>query len=245
MKKNIFDVQADDSELVSKGVGTFGLHTGNISKFDFEEAESDNGPYKAVNINVSAEGKEFFSKLFLNTVVYGSNNEKLSPEDEGYDAAFYKQYSQTVAVIKQALHSVGVTDEAINASVAGVTNENFIEGIKKMVALVPKNFSSKSIDVFLEYQWEIQKDNTKTFIVLPKKMTGGRFLCPTVTPVGKWEAVISDKGLHYVDNAGNIHPFRRSVSYMESNKAKEQVKGGTNLSQESKAESAKKSIWND
>ena len=75
------------------------------------------------------------------------------------------------------------------------------------------------------YKWNIQEGNERTFLQLPKNMKGGRFLSPTIAPVGAWEEINDADGLRYVDSAKNEHPFTRSENYMKSNKAIQQIEG--------------------
>ncbi len=156
--------------------------------------------------------------------------------------------TQKMAVINHALKAVGVTQEAITKVLAGGATD-FTDWCTKVLSLIPAGFQTKPVDAFLEYQWEIAEDQTRTYPELPKNMKGGAFLKPSIAPVGgTWNEVRDDKGLHYVDGAGNIHPFDRDSAYMESNKAVQQGEGAVNtaanaLNKPAGTAEPKKSTW--
>lgn len=224
--KNIFGVDAEDKNLQTKEGGVFGLNTGNITKIAFVEENTEGKEFKAIDLSTKIGDREFYQRFFLNESVYGSGDSGLlNPGDEGYEDAYYNHYSQIVAVIKHALGAVGVSKEAIANSLSNIGNNQLVEGMKKLVELAPSDIASKPVDIFLEYQWSIPEGKDRTYLMLPKNMKGGEFLTASVAPVGKWEEVRTSEGMHYVDNSGNKHPFTRSASFMEGNKANQQGVG--------------------
>lgn len=242
--KNVFGVEADDKSLQSKQGGVFGLNTGYLTKLAFIEEQKDDKSFKAVDLVSQIGDREYYQRFFLNDSVYGPGNKLLNPGDEGYDAAFYENYSQVVAVIKHALGALGVTKEAINTALTGIDNTKLIEGMQKLVALVPAGYQNKPIDIFLEYQWNIPEGKDRTYLTLPKNMKGGEFLHAAVTPQGKWTEVKTEEGLHYVDDAGAKHPFEKNQAFMESNKAIQQGVGAAGAgSAATPAQTAQKSTW--
>ena len=250
--KNIFAIEADDSSLQTKQGGQFGLNsTAHVTTFEFEEGVSkkDETPYKAVNIVYQVGDKEYKSAFFLNESVYvGSGNDRklLSPGDEGYEDAYYNNYVQVIAVIKHTLGALGVTKDTINKALVGITGDQLIEGIQKLVSLVPAGFQKIPVDFFLEYQWNISEGQDRTYLTAPKNMKGGEFVVPAVKPVGKWTEVRdAEEGLSYIDDNGAKHPFTRNNGYMESNKAKQQGVGAPVSSQgtQEPAQAAAKSTW--
>jgi hypothetical protein len=121
-----------------------------------------------------------------------------------------------------ALKAVGVTQEAVDKVYAnGITD--FVDFAKKMLVLLPDNYKTIPIDFFLEYQWQISKNQSKTYPEIPKNMKGGRFLSPAINPVGKWTEHRTTDGLSYVDSHNNTHPFERNSNFMESAKGYEQT----------------------
>lgn len=237
--KNIFGVEAEDKNLQAKQGGVFGLNTGSITKIAYVEENTEGKDFKAIDLSTKIGDREFYQRFFLNESVYGSGDAGLlNPGDEGYEDAYYNYYSQIVAVIKHALGAVGVSKEAIARSLEGIASNQLVEGMKKMVELAPSDISSRSVDIFLEYQWSIPEGRDRTYLTLPKNMKGGEFLCASVSPVGKWEEVRTGEGMHYVDNSGNKHPFTRSTSFMEGNKANQQGAGAQTNSPDPSASAA-------
>lgn len=242
--KNVFGVDADDKSLQSKQSGVFGLNTGFLTKLAYTEEQNEEKNFKAVDMTVQINDREYFNRFFINDSVYGPKGELLNPGDEGYDAAFFDNYSQIVAVIKHGLGALGVTKEAINAALAGIDNTKLLEGMQKLVALVPAGFQNKPVDIFLEYQWNIPDGKDRTYLTLPKNMKGGEFLHAAVTPAGKWTEVRTEDGLHYVDDSGVKHPFEKNKSFMESNKAIQQGVGASPAAgAATPVQAAQKSTW--
>lgn len=216
----------DESLKGKSGGGKFGLNTGNITKIEFlDTAGKDNGPGNAVDVWVQIGEREYRRRLYETTgSLYGKKNVLVEPEQEGYKELYNDDMTQKMAVIVHAIKAVGVTQAQIDGAFATPV-VNFADWARRITALVPAEFQKKPVDFFLEYQWEIADGQDKTYVELPKNMKGGRFLDAAVNPVGKWTEVKDDKGLHYKDDAGNIHSFDRNPSYMESKKAIQQGAG--------------------
>ena len=126
-------------------------------------------------------------------------------------------------MITHTLKALGVTEEQIMAKFAVPAN-SFAEFANNLVSLLPADFKTRPIDVFLEYQWNIADEQDRTFLQFPKNMKGGGFLCPAQPGVWKEERI--DGALSYVNQNGLKHPFTRDKNYMESNKAIQQFAGG-------------------
>lgn len=239
-------VNDTDESLKSKSGGKFGLNQGNITKIEvLTNAGKDGADANAVDIFVQIGEREYRRRIYETTgAIFGKNNTKVNPGEEGYDDLYAADMTQKTAVITHVVKAVGVTTEQINSAFATPVS-NFIEWANKMVSLVPADYQKRPVDVFLEYQWEIAEDQDRTYPELPKNMKGGRFLCPAVKPVGKWQEVINEEGLHYKDDAGNIHPFDRDATFMGGNKGKQQGVGASNnaASALDNATEPKKSTW--
>lgn len=245
--KNFFAVSDTDESLKSKSGGKFGLNHGFITKIEFtDKAGKDESAVNAVDIWVLIGDREYRRRLYETTgPLYGANNTKVNPGEEGYDALYYDDMVQKMAVIKHSLRAVGVTEQQINTLIATLDPTKAAEGMKKLTELVPAGFQKQPIDVFLEYQWEIQEGQDRTYPELPKNMKGGAFLSPEVKPVGKWTEIRNDEGLHYVDDSGNKHAFTRNQTYMESKKAIQQGVGASQdvLANAATPTTAQKSTW--
>lgn len=215
----------DDSLMGKTGSNSkFGLNTGNVTKLEFTDtAGKDNGPGNAVDIWVKVGDREYRRRLYETTgSLYGKKNVLVEPGQEGYAELYKENITQIMAVIVHTVKSVGVAQTQIDSAFSTPAT-SFTEWSKKIISLIPSNFATKLVDVFLEYQWEIADGQDKTYPELPKNMKGGKFLIPSIKPVGKWSEVKDDKGLHYKDDSNNIHPFTRNFSFMESKKGFEQT----------------------
>jgi hypothetical protein len=218
-------VSDNDESLQTKTGGRFGLNQAFITVFEYNPtAGADGAAADAVDITVMVEQKEFRRRIYdITGDLYNKNNEKVSPDQEGYAELYNAELKQRMAVVTHAAKALGVTDDQIKTALA-TPPSSFAAWAKIMTSLPSDNFRTKPVDVFLEWEWQIGEGNTQTFLILAKNMKGGRFLCPHVKPQGAWTAK-NEKGLTYVDAAGNEHPFTRSEDYMKSNKAKQQKEG--------------------
>ena len=126
-------------------------------------------------------------------------------------------------------------------------------------SVLPKDFASKPLDIFMQYQWKISPGQSRTYLEIPNSVKSGRFLCAAITPQpdaqgnnAEWKEVRKNKeevadndqnALFYQDGAGNIHPFKRYGRYLKSNSAnqqlselaREQEAAAANISQQSSA----------
>ncbi len=239
------NVNENDESLAAKTGGKveFGLNTGNITVLEYNaNAGKDGAPGDAVDYTVTVNGREMRSRLYDVTRIFGKDGNELDfdadPNSE-YQKKYRDQITHTTAVIKQAVKATGVTEQQIAVALATPVG-SFAEWAQIMIGLVPEGFESKSVDVFLQYQWNIKADNDRTYLELPKNMKGGKFLVPSIVPVGEFKSetawtesdpsgtVKSMEGLRYVDEAGTVHVFTRTQSFMESNKAIQQKDGDNN-----------------
>ena len=234
----------DESLKGKSGGGKFGLNHGNITKIEFTDtAGKENGPGNAVDVWVQIGEREYRRRLYETTgSLYGKKNALIEPGQEGYAELYNDDMTQKMAVIAHAVKAVGVTQAQIDSAFAK-PETSFAGWARRITALVPAEFHKKPVDFFLEFQWEIADGQDKTYPELPKNMKGGRFLNASVNPVGKWNEVRDEKGLHYKDDAGNIHPFDRNTSFMESNKAIQQGVGSPSAPTLDNSASAGTSTW--
>jgi len=226
-EKTAWGFQNDNDEsLKSKQGGKFGLNNAFITKFEYNpNAGKDESPADAIDITVSVGDKEFRTRIYDITGELFKGDNKIGPDEPGYNELYNAEKAQKEAVIIHTVKAFGVTEDQIRAGLQAGNVVDFKSWAIAMCGLKGADFASKPVDVFLEWQWSIGDDNDRTYLQLPKNMKGGRFLAPHVAPTGKWEEVIDADGLRYVDSAQNEHPFSRSSNYMESNKAKQQIEG--------------------
>lgn len=225
------NVDDTDKSLQSKGGdGKLGLNLGRITNFEFRnDAGKDNTPGNAVFITVKIGERDFTNRIYEVTRVFDKdNNAILDEESEEFIRGYNEATKQAMAVIVHTAKAVGVTQAQLDAALAQ-PKASFEEWARTVIGLVQPNFATVPVDVFLEYQWNISPNQTRTFLQLPRNMKGGRFLCASVPPVGAWkeeseweemenDAPVKKEGLRYVDGGGNVHPFTRSANFMESPK---------------------------
>jgi hypothetical protein len=221
-------VNENDSSLQqSQSNLKFGLNTGTVKSITFNnQAGKNNTERNAVDITMEVEGIELRTRIFdpsqgelkkgLITVKKG---------DAGYETAYKDAMSQAVASVKSTVKSIGLTDEKIAAVTQGITS--FEGWAKKVISILPSSYKTVPVDIFLEYQWSISEGQNRTFLQLPSNLKGGRFICPHVE--GEFKETKNEKGeMIYVSKEGEQHPFIRSKSFMESNKAiKQELKPAT------------------
>lgn len=225
--KNAWGFQNDnDDKLKSKQGGKFGLNKAFITKFEYNpNAGKDESPADAIDITVSAGDKEYRARIYDITGDLYKGNNKISPDEPGYNELYNAEKSQREAVIVHTAKALGATEEQIKMALQTGNVVDFKSWAIAMTGIKGADFATRPVDAFLEYQWEIQDGNDRTYLQLPKNMKGGRFLAPGTTPVGEWEEVRDGNGMRYTDSAGNEHPFTRSENYMSNNKAKQQIEG--------------------
>lgn len=225
--KSNWGFQSDNDEsLKSKQGGKFGLNKAFITKFEYNGlAGKDESPADAIDITVTVGDKEFRTRIYDITGDLFKGDNKISPDEPGYNELYNAEKKQREAVVIHTVKAFGVTEDQIKLALQTGNVVDFKSWAIAMCSLKGADFATKPIDVFLEYQWAPQGDNDRTFLQLPRNMKGGRFLSPHIVPVGSWKEVSDGEGLRYKDDAGNEHPFVRSKNFMESNKAIQQIDG--------------------
>ena len=236
----------------------FGLNHGNFTELSFNpNAGKDGTAGNAVDININVGGKEFKRRIYEVTRVYDKDgNQILDTNSEEYIKKYNQEMRQAMATITHAVKATGVTQEQIDTAFKTPVT-TFTDWVNIILSLIPVNYKERELDVFLEYQWKISDGQDKTYLQLPKNMKGGYWLTGAVKPIGDWKEqrqwVETDengvqksiKGLRYVDEMSNVHPFTRSQNFMESPKANQQVDGASNatsvLSQAT--QQPKKATW--
>jgi len=246
-KKGFGYVDDNDESLRSKAGGSFGLNTGAfVTKFEYNaNAGADDALADAVDITLQVGDREYKSRIYDATTVYGKDSQKLTEGDDGYVEKYNTEMKQRQAVIIHVAKALGITDDILKKAFS-TSVSNFADWAKVVCALPSEEAYKRPVDIFLEYQWDISDGETRKYLQLPKNMKGGRFICQSLTPVGgEWTAQNVKSGLIYTDSKNTEHPFERSADYMESKKANQEGEGATDNSSENMQASpgGKKSKW--
>lgn len=219
-------VDDTDQSLKSKSGGKFGLNGKEAFLFKFElnpNAGADGALGDALDVSFNIKEKSFNLRIYPVTKVYDAKNQEITDvNSKEYITGFNTELTQKNAVIVHILKAVGVTEAQIKTAL-GQPMEDFAAFINALVTLLPANFNTIPLDLFLEYQWEIPSGQDRTFLQIPKNMKGGYFVCPAQD--GTWTEVLSEGKLTYTNATGQVHPFDRDKNFMESNKAKLQQAG--------------------
>lgn len=230
-------VDDQNEELVSKGgsFAKFGLNQGcKIKEIAYNpNAGKDGSPADAVDMVFTIEGRDMKSRIYdVTGNLFNSKNVQVGPSDEEYQALYGVEISQRLATIIHVIKAAGVTAEQLEKALKPAP-KNFKEWAEIVTALLPRDYTSKTVDIFLEYQWNIKGENTRKFVQIPQNMKGGSFICASVKgsfiPQYSWtekdenDVDITIEGMRYVDSFDNtnIHPIVKNKSFMTSNKAKE------------------------
>jgi hypothetical protein len=232
----------------------FGLNAGNVRLTKFAHTTTggkDGAELEAMDINFNIEGKDRGYRQFPVTKAYvpdpqnpGASLEITEETHPGHEAI--GQGKQLLSAI--LIHIVGcfVEKTEIQAALA-VQIQSFKHYCTILQDLLPTNFSTKPLDAFGVWQWNIRGEANNTYLEFPKNMKHGRWLEASITPVGEWEkqqnpvASSNEVALRYVDADGNKHPFTRNGWFMESNFAtqqKEAQSSGESAMQKSASESS-------
>lgn len=226
MNFNFSAVRDTDESLQSKGSVQFGLNTGKLTNFNYNaNGGKDNTPKSAFDIEVEVNGVQKRIRLFEPVGALRDGSNTVNEGDADYEKVYNSQMTQIVAVIKHFAKSVGVSDDQMD----NINATTFKDWAIAISMILPQDWKSRNIDIFFEYQYNIQDGQNKTYPTLPTNMKGGKFVCASMAPVGSWKPVIeSDGALHYEDDNKNIHIFKRNAAFMNGNKGKQQDRGVEN-----------------
>ena len=217
-------VDPADESLKTRSGGTFGLNQGIMSKFEFNpNAGKDGTAANAIDIEFLVGDRDFRLRIYETTRVFDKkNNEITDVNSKEYIDAYNDDWKQKNAVIVHVLKAFRTEQEIKQA--LSVPMNTFADFGNIVQSLVPDGFNTRPLDIFLEFQWNINDGQDRTFLQLPRNMKGGYFIVPAQQ--GTWKEVrLEDGSLVYKNEAGVEHPFKRDKNYMESNKANQQIEG--------------------
>lgn len=225
---SVYGYQDDEVSPIGNGL-KFGLNAScaRLVKFEWiNDAGKDGAEMEALDIQFMVDGADrpISYRRFPLVKAFENGLEILDRQHP----AFKKAQVEYNAIITHIMHCF-VDKEVLHQALATPVG-SFKEFCKVLRSLLPENFSEIKLDIFAQWQWQMNSNYKRTFLELPKKMSYGKWLCPTVEPVGKWtEKRLTNPdnnkpvALWFVDDAGNTHPFKRNGWFVNSNFATQQV----------------------
>lgn len=205
----------------------FGLNSGvtKMVKFEWTDKGGKEGAaMEALDIAFEINGKEFKFRQFPITKAFEDGKEITDPTHP----AMVKSMNDFNALMTHIM-SCYVEKEVYKAALQKQPITSFKMFCSILKSLLPVDFNTIVLDIFLQYQYKINGENTQTFFEIPKRTTHGKFLCKAIAPQGVWKAVKTENpedkqkdALYYKDDIGNIHPFTRTGWFMNSNFANQQ-----------------------
>lgn len=197
--------------------GKFGLNTGaTLVKFDYNPNGGQDGTSSdCLDFSVKVGDKEYNQRFFPITKVWDKNSREVTDtnSDEYKDLveAAQKDFSALVCDIARCF----VSDDVLKNALKGNINsfENFIKILERLVKSNAQ-WSTKLLDVFLQYEWTPKGDNTVTFLELPRNTKHGLFICPHVD--GTFVEERTSTHLRYIDANGIEHPIKRGEWFVNN-----------------------------
>ena len=208
-----------ESEELAPGAqgGKFGLNAGAfITKFEYNPNGGAGGAAQdVIDFTVQIGEKEFRHRFFPVSKVFAKGGGEITDtKSDEYKEAMAKETSQLNAMLTDIV-KVFVDDATLRIALATPVSsfKNYAEVLQRLVQSVP-NWQKVPVDVFLQYQWKPQGDNTRTFLELPKNVKHGIFIMKAQE--GEFKEERTATYLRYVNAEGVQHPFKRGSWFLES-----------------------------
>lgn len=207
----------------------FGLNAGVTYLKDFKwipNGGKDGAEQPALEIIFTINDTDKSYRKFPVIQGFGKNQEKITdPSSKEFKDAVM-EFNATIVHILRAF-----ADEiTVQTALAKKVND-FKDFCKMAAGVLPKEYSKKKLDIFLQYQWKMAEDRDRTYLDIPVNMKHGKWLCPAVP--GTWEehkvenpADSVREALYYTNEKGEKHPFVRKGWFMNSNFASQQREDG-------------------
>lgn len=224
------------SDEVKQSPFNFGLNAGvtKLKKFEWiPNAGKDGAEQEALDIVFNINGTDKSYRMFPVVKAFGKNNEEITDPNA---QEFKDAITDFNARITHILHAFMDSDTVRAGLSRPITS--FKEFCTVAMSLLPKDYAEKPLDIFMQFQWQPDEGQNKTYLEIPKKMKYGAWLKPAQP--GKWKEVRkanpSDNdrdALYYVNEevpAGQPeqrHPFVKNGWFMQSNFAHQQKEGGS------------------
>jgi hypothetical protein len=220
--------------------GNFG--TCKLTKFEWTDKggkkdESGNPTAgEALDIVFNIGGTEKSYRMFPVTKAFDENQVEVTDPTHPAFLAAAKNFNQICTQILKCFVDENDVKAGLSKRIA-----SFKDFCAVLMGMLPKDYATKPLDIFLQYQWKIGGENNRTFLEIPKNIKQGKFLCAAVVPTsGAWTEIRNDKEMFYVDateaqikenpvlvSSAPRHPFfSRTEWFVNSNFATQQSEGG-------------------
>lgn len=211
-----------ETDEVAVSPYNFGLNNAYMTKFGWIHNAGKNGAeLEALDIEFTINGKAKSYRRFPFTKAFGKNNEEIT---DSTASEFKEGFKDWNAIITHIAHSF-IDNDTYKAATSRPFS-SFKEFCEVVTALLPKDFATKPLDIFMQYQWQPSSDQTRTFLEVPTKMKSGAWLKPAQP--GEWKEHIldsprdNDTALWYTNEKGEQHPITKNGWFMKSNYARKQ-----------------------
>ena len=202
-------------ELQGQGgsYGKFGLNKGAVLE-TFEYSEGEYGP----SLTVSFKVNDGSYKRFINPVtkVWAKAGGEIQEGHVEYADNKKAMEERLIMFVNQIAEAVTST-QTVKDALANQRPANVVDYFKLMERVVKSvsNWDSKSLDLFLQYQYSPRPGATRTYLEIPKpdNLKNGNFVFVTESKEGNFTES-RDKGLTYTNEAGVVHPIKRTAFFL-------------------------------
>jgi hypothetical protein len=156
--------------------------------------------------------------MFPVTQAYNKAGEVVTDRNAQEFKDAISNFNSMITHILHAFQPTEVIKKAMSVKIS-----SFKDFCRVAMGVLPKDYQTKKLDIFLQYQNQPSPGKDKTYLELPKKMVYGKWVVPHIP--GNWEEKRHpnpDKNvgeaLAYIDkDTGAKHPFVRNGWFMSSN----------------------------
>ncbi len=228
------------SDEVKVSTLKFGLNTKTfLKKFEFNpNGGKEDTAQECLDIVFNINGTDKSYRMFPVSKVYGKKGGEItdtsSPE---YIEAFNDAITDFNARVSHIMHCF-IPREEMQQKMKPVTS--FKDYVNMVANLLPKDFATKELDIFLQYQYSVTGDNKVAYLEIPKKMVQGRWI--SIHQPGQWveirksnpedndqdALVYGDASTANKDERGAVvefnkfHPIKKNGWFVKSNYANQQ-----------------------
>lgn len=220
-----------ESDEVVASPFNFGLNKAFLTKFEWiPNGGKDGAEQEALEIVFNINGKDKNYRQFPVTQAFGKNNEIITDRSAPEFKEAVKNFN---AIITHIAHAF-LDNDTYKAGLSKPTDGSFKAFVNLVKSLLPRTTPTTPLDLFMQYQWQPSKNQTRTYLEIPSKMKSGAWLKPAVP--GEWKENIldnpkdNDKALWYTNEKGEEHPIWKNGWFMKSNYAKKQSLDSSNTS---------------